>query len=135
MWRLIGSLSIAAEVLLASAQMSSAQGMSRSGSVLVPQSSVEHPEDTGVRFHANIVFKVIHGSPEQELPRLDLGAASTPPFPFFAYETPASLGCVYRLVSTIVPGCNPNTATENPTGGSRTVAIVDAYDDPDAMRD
>ena len=40
-----------------------------------------------------------------------------------------------RLVSTIVVGCNPNTVTENPSGGSRTVAIVDAYDDPNALSD
>jgi kumamolisin len=42
---------------------------------------------------------------------------------------------VYHLVSTIVAGCNPNTVTENPSGGSKLIAIVDAYDDPDAMSD
>jgi subtilase family serine protease len=34
-----------------------------------------------------------------------------------------------------VAGCNPNTVTTNPTGGGRAIAIVDAYDDPDAATD
>jgi subtilase family serine protease len=34
-----------------------------------------------------------------------------------------------------VAGCNPNIATANPTGGSRAIAIVDAYDDPNALND
>jgi kumamolisin len=55
--------------------------------------------------------------------------AEYPPFPGYAFETPASLACVYSLV-TPVAGCNPNTATNNPSGGSKAIAIVDAYDDP-----
>jgi len=50
-------------------------------------------------------------------------------------ETPASLGCVYFLVSTRVAGCNPTTATLNPSGGSRVIAIVDAFDDANAATD
>ena len=34
-----------------------------------------------------------------------------------------------------VPGCNPNTVTAVPKGGSRTIAIVDAYDAPNALAD
>lgn len=49
-------------------------------------------------------------------------------------ETPASLACVYKVV-TPVTGCNPETVTAVATGGSRTIAIVDAYDDPTAAHD
>jgi subtilase family serine protease len=58
-----------------------------------------------------------------------------PPFPGFLFETPASLACVYHLVEVIVPGCNPNLTTANPTGGSRVIALVDAFDDPTAASD
>jgi kumamolisin len=57
-----------------------------------------------------------------------------PPYPGYAYETPASLACLYSLV-TPVPGCNPNSVTANPTEGYRAIAIVDAYDDPTAAAD
>jgi kumamolisin len=141
MRRFIRSLFIAATVLLTFAQISVAQG-TRQGSVFVPQSSVEHSGDIGVRFHTNIMIKVVHGSPEQgtllsnpAATGLAPAAAGLPPFPGAAFETPASLGCVYQLVSTIVAGCNPNTVIEHPHGGSRTIAIVDAYDDPNAASD
>src|SRR6185369_14750530 len=61
--------------------------------------------------------------------------ASTTPAPGFVAETPASLGCVYFLASTRVAGCNPTTASLNPSGGSRVIAIVDAFDDPHAATD
>jgi kumamolisin len=50
-----------------------------------------------------------------------------PPFAGFLFETPASLACVYRLV-TVASGCEPNTVTTNVTGGSQAIAIVDAFD-------
>jgi kumamolisin len=52
-----------------------------------------------------------------------------PPYSGYAFETPASLGCVYSLVA-VVAGCNPNTVTANPSGGKNVIAIVDAFDDP-----
>jgi kumamolisin len=58
----------------------------------------------------------------------------TPPYSGYAYETPASLACVYDLL-TVTTGCNPNTVTTPPTGGSKSIAIVDAYDDPFAGPD
>jgi kumamolisin len=92
--------------------------------VITPTSSVANPADLGMKAHTNI--------------RL-LGPTITdpmeaPPYAGYAYETPASLGCVY-LVGTYVGGCNPNTLTKNPTGGSQSIAIVDAYDDPEAPAD
>jgi kumamolisin len=57
-----------------------------------------------------------------------------PPYSGYAYETPASLNCIYALVA-VTAGCNPNTVTAPPTGGSKSIAIVDAYDDPFAGPD
>jgi len=134
MARFIKSLSVVAAVLLAFARVCAAQNVARSGSVLMPQSSIEHPADAGVRFHTNTMLQTVYAPPGQGaiIPNLTLGA---PPFAALAFETPASLGCVYHLVSTVGPHCNPNVVTENPTGGSRLIAIVDAFDDPNAMSD
>jgi len=58
-----------------------------------------------------------------------------PPFAGLLFETPASIACVYQLVETTVPGCNPNLTTTNPTGGNHAIAVVDAFDDPTAATD
>ncbi|HLI63764.1 MAG TPA: S53 family peptidase [Terriglobales bacterium] len=52
-----------------------------------------------------------------------------------AGETPASLGCVYNIVSNPISGCPINGTTEVPTGGSGVIVIVDAYDYPSAASD
>jgi subtilase family serine protease len=52
-----------------------------------------------------------------------------PPYSgYYWFETPASIGCIYKLVATPVAGCNAYSVTSNPSGGSRFIAIVDAYD-------
>jgi subtilase family serine protease len=52
----------------------------------------------------------------------------------FLGETPASIACIYRMVA-VTPGCNPNTVTANASGGSRAIALVDAYDYVNAASD
>jgi len=97
------------------------------GKVLIPDSSIEKPTDIGRSAHTNIrVF----------LPNTPLRyqQVAGPPYLGYAYETPQSLACVYGLV-TAVAGCNPNTLTAVPTGGARMIAIVDAYDAPNAASD
>jgi kumamolisin len=89
------------------------------GTVIIPESSQANASDAGIRAHTNFEVFVPQGLTPDE----------APPFPGYAFETPASLACVYHLV-TPVSGCNPNTVTANPSGGSKAVAIVDAYDDP-----
>ncbi|HXW90756.1 MAG TPA: S53 family peptidase [Terriglobales bacterium] len=97
------------------------------GKVVIPASSIEYPGDIGKFAHTNVrVFL-----PEETLRHEQI---SGPPYAGYAYETPASLACVYGLV-TAVTGCNPNTVTAFPTGGSRMIAIVDAYDAPNAASD
>ncbi len=99
--------------------------------VVVPQSTLGRPGDTGVRFHTHILIESVQASSgASAIVHNSVGA----PFAGFAFETPASLACVYRLVP-FVPFCNPNVVTTNPTGGSKLIAIVDAFDDPNAMSD
>lgn len=93
--------------------------------VVVPKSSIEQPADIGVRAHTNI--KLLMSDSGQPL--------GGPPFAGYGYETPASLACVYNLVPQTPRGCNPNTVTANPTGGKGAIALVDAYDDPNAVAD
>ena len=90
--------------------------------VKIPASSHADAADAGVRMHTNVRYMA--GFTPDELP----------PFSGFAYETPASLACVYGLVSH-TEGCNPNLTTHDSTGGSQTIAIVDAFDDPNAAAD
>jgi subtilase family serine protease len=58
-----------------------------------------------------------------------------PPFPGFFFETPASIACIYRLVPHPGHNCDPNVTTQNPTGGSGAIAVVDAFDTPNAAAD
>lgn len=89
--------------------------------VVVPDSTVEHAHDLGVRAHTNHV--VIDGRQNRK--------GSGPP----VGETPASLGCVYNIVSPLTRGCPIATSTVLPSGGGGTIAIVDAYDYPPAYDD
>jgi subtilase family serine protease len=109
----------------------------RGGHIETPESSIEQPEHHGVRAHTNYkMFVPNAGMASAQQSSLEEPAqASGPPYAGYFYETPASLGCVYQLVSPRAEGCNPNTVTANPSGGSRAIAIVDAYHYPTAMSD
>jgi kumamolisin len=91
--------------------------------LVIPQSSESQPGDLGVRAHTNIRIITTSEQPNE-----------APPYLGYGFETPASLACVYKLVAPI-PGCNPNLTTNTPQGGSQSIAIVDAYDDPNAPGD
>ncbi len=73
--------------------------------VLIPATSIELPEDVGVRAHTNHLIR-FEGKP---------GGGGSP-----SGESPQSLRPVYNLPST---------------GGSQVIAIVDAYDYPTAEND
>lgn len=119
--------SAAGVAILALTSVASAQIRSASGRILTPDSSVEKSSDIGRRAHTNIhVF--LPTKPLKE------SRQSGAPYAGYAYETPASLGCVYGLV-TKSASCEPNSATTNPTGGAKMIAIVDAYDAPNAASD
>ncbi len=52
--------------------------------------------------------------------------AGLPPEAGYLWQTPGSIACDYGITATT--GCNPNTVTTVPTGGSKAIAIVDAFD-------
>jgi subtilase family serine protease len=80
-------------------------------------------------FHTNIkLFVPAYGYPQ--FSRSSMG----PPYSGALYETPLSIACDYGLVRR-TSGCNPNLVTTHATGGSRAIAIVDAYDDTTAAAD
>src|SRR6185437_1845139 len=54
--------------------------------------------------------------------------------PGSGWETPASVACIYKMV-TQVTGCRISQASTLPVGKSGTIAIVDAYDYPTAAND
>jgi kumamolisin len=101
------------------------------GKVIVPLSSIPAAQSgtTLKTMTANtnlLIYKPMGWNPAEVAPPRP---GALPPYAGYAYETPASLGCVYTLVTT-VSGCNPNTVQTNPSGGTKAIAIVDAYDDP-----
>ncbi|MBZ5514880.1 MAG: S53 family peptidase [Acidobacteriia bacterium] len=112
------ALCVFAGALLAKAQ---SQGLEKAG-VIVPDTTVEHPEDIGKRSHTNHLI----------LYRPALGGSSP------SGETPLSLACVYNTwASTLFSsGCPYNSSSApNPSGGAGIIAIVDAYDYPTAAQD
>jgi kumamolisin len=102
---------------------------SRQGrTIVIPASSLAGPDDQGVRATTNVRF-VIPATTAVQKP-----AVSGPPFSGYNFETPASLACIY-ILGQQASGCNPNTVTVVAQGGSRAIAIVDAYHYPAAMAD
>jgi len=135
-------LSAVAALLLSSAISSPAQErtLAHKGRVVIPDSSIERAEDVGYRMHTNTQIFVPAdrgkwGAEPNGLALPDITQAVVgPPFSGYAYETPASIACVYGLVAKVA-GCNPNTFKTNPAGGTKAIGIVDAYDYPTAMAD
>jgi kumamolisin len=123
---------VAAVALLAGASVAWAQ-TAGPGGIIVPSSSIAGPNDLGVKAHTNTLIKAVPANFATASPAIP--GAPGPPFAGYGYNTPASLGCVYSLVLPQAPGCNPNVAYMNPTGGSHVVAIVDAYNNPNAAPD
>jgi subtilase family serine protease len=94
------------------------------GTLVTPASSQLVAADKGKRAHTNLGYLK---------PAVSF-STSQPPYFGYLYETPESLACIYKLVKQVA-GCNPNLTVTNPTGGAQTIAIVDAYDDPQAASD
>jgi kumamolisin len=121
MRRSIALLALAAAALFLVFASSTPVAFAQSGDrVIVPASSIDRPEDHGVRAHTNIVL-VLPGKVE-----LDSNGAPIA-------ENPLSLACIYHLVK-VTKGC-PKTSKIVPTGGTKAIALVDAFDNPDAASD
>ncbi len=92
------------------------------GEIVTPGSSVERHEDLGRAAHTNVhLFRPARA----RAGAVDVGNI---------FETPASLACLYG-VAPHVAGCNPQSVTAVAKGGSRAIAVVDAYDYPTATGD
>ena len=125
----ISAVALAVAIALVTCASAPAQSRAPKGSVVIPSSSLERPSDLGKRAHTNIrMFVPAKGFTNPQI------AAGLPPYSGYFYETPASLACVYKLVA-VAAGCNPNIVTNHSAGGSKAIAIVDAYDDPNAAAD
>jgi kumamolisin len=88
--------------------------------VIVPPSSIEYPWDIGVRAHTNIILVKLSQSETE---------GGSPP----VAENPGSLACIYHLVKQ-TKGC-PKTSKILPNGGTKAIALIDAFDNPDAETD
>lgn len=113
----------------------------RGGHVFTPNSSIEDPSTIGAAVHTHLRVFVPDTGGGQAIPpsladvRRNTTSKTAPPLTGYYYlETPASLACVYNQV-TPVTGCNPYSVTTVPTGGSKAIAIVDAYNYPTAATD
>ncbi len=107
-----------------------------SGNVFVPASSKALSSDAGIRAHTNYVIQNPNGIQPKSLSDLSQPAPAADPTPDATFaEYPASLACLYKMGPTYA-GCAPtNNSAYNASGGSRAIAIVDAYDNPTAFDD
>ncbi len=113
----------------------SATGPQPRGHVITPSVSIPHPGDEGRFAHTKYrVFIPAGPSTQQFKTSKDVVSLPNPPVPGYYYETPASLACLYGLTPNAL-GCNPGLVSQNATGGSKSIAIVDAYDYPTAFND
>jgi len=109
----------------------------QAGHIYVPESSKEKPGDAGVRAHTNVVLFSLDGVRPLVLKAPSDAQSVTGDSTVEVAETPASLGCVY-VNSPSYSGCAPNSAagTGGPSAaGYGAIALVDAFDNPDASSD
>lgn len=104
--------------------------------IITPPSSVDKPEDAGLKARTHFKFLVPPGGYAKFHAAIAANTAPLggPPYLGYGYETPASLACVYNRVPRLY-ACNPNKVTTVVTGGSKAIALVDAYHYPNALSD
>jgi len=113
----------------------------QAGYTYTPESSIERPEDLGLRAHTNYVLRSEDGSKPVGLaaPRSLQVSSNFSPDAIEEAETPASMGCLYvQSPNNVKTGCVPNSdsGTKGPSSaGWGAIALVDAYDNPDAASD
>lgn len=105
---------------------------------IVPASSVHRPEDAGKFAHTNIIIGNVKGL---EVGGESLSRTVNPDITLVQhFETPHSLSCIYKVPKLSGPAsaCTPGafSAAANSggpkSGGWGAIALVDAYDNPDA---
>ncbi|HET6170037.1 MAG TPA: S53 family peptidase, partial [Terracidiphilus sp.] len=98
--------------------------------------SIQRPEDIGLYARTHFLIYVPAGKVDAEgFAGSEVSSSGTPITGYYA-ETPASLACLYHQVAATA-GCNPATLanSQHAAGGSKAIAIVDAYHYPTAMAD
>jgi subtilase family serine protease len=92
------------------------------GTIITPSSSMPatDPRDTSAHTNVKLFFPGGH--------------AISPAASKVTWETPASLACVYGVVK-VTDKCDNTKVKRVATGGSKMIAIVDAFDDPNAEAD
>jgi subtilase family serine protease len=91
------------------------------GTIITPYSSMPATDPRDTRGHTNVKIFLPEGH-------------AISPNTTVTWETPASLACVYGVVKA-KDKCNDRKVKAVATGGSKMIAIVDAYDDPNATAD
>jgi subtilase family serine protease len=131
-------LSLAACTVLYAQQVDNDLYQSRPGSghVITPHVSTAQPGDLGKRMHTSYKIFIPATMTKEQYASFEHPATVAEPVPYYYAETPASLACLYGAV-TVTTGCNPATLanSKHATGGSKAIAIVDAYDYPTALAD
>lgn len=123
---LLGTAS--AQLITEQSQATPVHHASAPGTLIIPASNLQQKPPRGHYYMAHTNVQVLQPA--------GMHPDEAPPYSGYGYETPASIACRYGLVTTSQsPTCNPNLTTVNPTGGSKSIAIVDAYDDPAAPGD
>jgi subtilase family serine protease len=102
------------------------------GTIVIPDSSIARPEDLGRRAHTH--HRVLIPNTPVEPPPVGTAISGAVAPLLSVSETPASLACVYRLVAQTF-GCDPTKAKTVAKGGSKAIAIVDAYHNKTALKD
>jgi hypothetical protein len=106
------------------------EGTIPGGIVLLPRSSIRRPEDRGLRAHTH--YKIVKRV--ADLPAAQDATPKAVSPQLTTTETPASLACVYSLAAQTM-GCDPTKVATVATGGSKVIAIVDAYHNKTALKD
>jgi kumamolisin len=93
--------------------------------VYVPASSIAEPGSAGKFAHTTYVLPTVLNGNMMPSPSVTLPGG----------ETPASLECVYGIKGLYSSGCPKSAFGAETTSGWGTIALVDAYDNPDAATD
>jgi kumamolisin len=107
-----------------------ASGKIANPAIITPDSSLQRPEDLGLRAHTNFRFLTSPDRTNLESRKAPLERNGHGNF----NETPASLACAYGLTPHVL-GCRPDSVHQIAPGGSKMIAVVDAYHDRTAVHD
>jgi kumamolisin len=128
---------VAQHAQTAAPQSAAREATPQAGRVFMPESSIERPEDQGLRAHTNYVVRTLDGAKPQAFRVPQALGAVGPLATTEEAETPQSLGCLY-VKSPATAGCVPNynSGSGGPaSAGYGAIALVDAYDNPQALAD